>query len=90
MKELYRLGARRIGVFGIPPIGCLPSQRTLVGGAQRKCAENYNQVAQLFNTKLSAELNSLNNNLPYARMVYLDVYNRLMELIHSPRKYGMR
>lgn len=49
IKELYKLGARRIGVFGIPPIGCLPSQRTLQGGVQRQCAENYNELAQLFN-----------------------------------------
>lgn len=82
------MGARRIGVFGIPPIGCLPSQRTLQGGVQRQCAENYNELAQLFNVKLSDELNSLNNRLPDARMVYLDVYNSLMEVIHNPRKYG--
>ncbi|XP_017246350.1 GDSL esterase/lipase EXL3-like [Daucus carota subsp. sativus] len=87
-QELYKLGARRIGVFGIPPIGCLPSQRTLQGGVERNCADNYNELAQLFNAKLSVELNSLNNRLPQARMVYLDVYNSLMEVILNPKKYG--
>ncbi|KAL0347482.1 UNVERIFIED_CONTAM: GDSL esterase/lipase EXL3 [Sesamum calycinum] len=33
IQELYQLGARRLAVFGIPPIGCLPSQRTLAGGS---------------------------------------------------------
>ncbi|KAK7855914.1 gdsl esterase/lipase exl3 [Quercus suber] len=32
IKELYGLGARRIGVFSAPPLGCVPSQRFLVGG----------------------------------------------------------
>ncbi|KAI3464803.1 hypothetical protein Pfo_021466 [Paulownia fortunei] len=31
VQDLYGLGARRIGVSGLPPIGCLPSQRTLRG-----------------------------------------------------------
>ncbi|KAM3236915.1 GDSL esterase/lipase EXL1-like [Capsicum annuum] len=33
--DLYGLGAHRIGVLGIPPIGCMPSQRTLKGGEER-------------------------------------------------------
>ncbi|KAL2895406.1 GDSL esterase/lipase EXL3, partial [Bienertia sinuspersici] len=53
--ELYNLGARRIGVFSTPPIGCVPSQRTVGGGILRECAENYNQACQLFNSKLSFE-----------------------------------
>ncbi|KAH0990632.1 hypothetical protein GBA52_002115 [Prunus armeniaca] len=40
LKGLYALGARRIGVFGAPLIGCLPSQRTLGGGMpKRLCRE---------------------------------------------------
>lgn len=81
------MGARRIGVFGVPPIGCLPSQRTLTGGVQRNCVENYNQVAQMFNAKLKSEMNSL-NILPLARMVYIDVYNLPLDLIFNPKKYG--
>ncbi|KAL6995878.1 hypothetical protein U1Q18_006012 [Sarracenia purpurea var. burkii] len=68
VQDLYGLGARRIGVFSVPPIGCLPSQRTLAGGLHRNCAENYNKAASLFNTKLSAKLNSFNRYLPYARI----------------------
>ncbi|XP_077246652.1 GDSL esterase/lipase EXL3-like isoform X2 [Tasmannia lanceolata] len=30
-QELYRLGARKVGVTGLPPVGCVPSQRTLAG-----------------------------------------------------------
>ena len=88
MKDLYGLGARRIGVFGIPPIGCVPSQRTLVGGLQRNCVENYNEAAKLFNTKMALKLNSFNLNLPNARMVYIDTYNLPLDLIRNPNKYG--
>uniref|UniRef100_A0A5B7B2B9 GDSL esterase/lipase EXL3-like n=1 Tax=Davidia involucrata TaxID=16924 RepID=A0A5B7B2B9_DAVIN len=90
VQELYKLGARRIGVASVPPIGCLPSQRTLAGGPQRKCVEKYNEAAQLFNTKLSAELYSLNSNLPQAKMVNLDIFTPLLDLIRNPEKYGFK
>lgn len=88
LKDLYGLGARRIGVFGIPPIGCVPSQRTLGGGPQRDCVEKYNEAARLFNTKLSLRLNSFNCNLPLARIVYIDAYDLPLDLLRNPDKYG--
>jgi phospholipase/lecithinase/hemolysin len=66
----------------------VPSQRTLAGGLQRVCAEKYNIAAKLFNTKLSSQLNSLAENLPNSRVVYIDVYNPLLDLIQNPTKYG--
>ncbi|KAA8528769.1 hypothetical protein F0562_036124 [Nyssa sinensis] len=90
VQELYSLGARKIGVSSVPAIGCLPSQRTLAGGAQRKCAEKYNEAAQLFNTKLAAELYSLNTNLPHAKIVYMSIFNILLDLINNPEKYGFK
>ncbi|KAK3424933.1 hypothetical protein EUGRSUZ_F01671 [Eucalyptus grandis] len=88
LQGLYDLGARRIAVFGSPPIGCVPSQRTLAGGPLRGCAEQYNAAAQLFNTKLSSNLDSLNRKLPRSKMVYIDVYNPLLDLIQYPQKQG--
>lgn len=91
MKELYRLGARKIGVFGLPPLGCLPSQRTLKGGAERECVDLYNQVAVMFNHKLSAEINSINDqtSIGNGRATYIDIYTLPLDLIHNPHKYGM-
>lgn len=88
-QNLYDLGARRIGVFGVPPIGCLPSQRTLQGGTQRECAQKYNELAVLFNNKLSMEVNNLNLNLPSVKMVYIDGYYLPLDMIQNPTKYGM-
>jgi phospholipase/lecithinase/hemolysin len=87
-KELYELGARRIVVFSAPPVGCVPSQRTLAGGAERECAENFNEAAKLFNSKLSKKLDSLASSLPNSRLVYIDVYNLLLDIIQKPQKYG--
>ncbi|XP_070670284.1 GDSL esterase/lipase EXL3-like isoform X2 [Malus domestica] len=86
-KGLYALGARRIGVFSAPPIGCLPSQRTLGGGVERDCADKPNQAAMLFNSKLSAELDDLKNNLPNSMLIYVDIYNPLLDMIINPTNY---
>ena len=87
-KEIYALGARRIGVFGAPPIGCVPSQRTLGGGFLRECAEEYNEAAVLFNSKVYSKLRSLQPELPDSRLVYVDIYNPLLDLIVNHQKYG--
>ncbi|GMI96874.1 hypothetical protein like AT1G75900 [Hibiscus trionum] len=88
LKELYGLGARRIGVFSTPPIGCVPSQRTLAGGIERECAEDYNVAATLFNNKLISVLDSFRTSMPDGRFVYIDVYNPLLDLIENPQKSG--
>lgn len=87
-QKLYEMGARRIGVFSTPPIGCVPSQRTLAGGIERECAADYNVASRLFNKKLIAVLDSLQTSLPDGRFVYIDIYNPLLELIENPKKLG--
>ncbi|CAN1824645.1 GDSL esterase/lipase EXL3 [Linum perenne] len=87
--ELYSSGCRRIGVFGAPPLGCIPSSRTIAGGIERKCSEKYNKASELFNSKLSATLTTLNKNLGMdSRIVYLDVYNPLLDIINNYGSYG--
>ncbi|XP_061353765.1 GDSL esterase/lipase EXL3-like [Gastrolobium bilobum] len=90
LKEIYQLGARRIGVFSAPPIGCVPFQRTAAGGIERKCVAQYNDAIELFNSKLSNELDSLNQNFPNSRIVYIDVYNPLLDIIVNYQNYGYK
>ncbi|XP_073138038.1 GDSL esterase/lipase EXL3-like [Henckelia pumila] len=88
VQELYKLGARRFAVFGIPPIGCLPLQRTVTGGSLRSCSVSYNQAAQMVNSKLSPRLDALNQDLPQSRVVYIDIFNPLFDIIQHPLNYG--
>ncbi|KAM5578352.1 hypothetical protein ABKV19_008592 [Rosa sericea] len=87
-QELYALGARVIGVASMPPIGCVPAQRTLGGGIERACDETENQAAIIFNSKLSALIDSLNKRLPEAQLIYVDIYNPLLSIIQDPAQYG--
>lgn len=88
LKEIYGLGARRIGVFGAPPVGCLPFMRTLFGGIERNCLQEINLASKLFNAKLSTEMEYLRQNLPQGKVVYIDVYDPLLHIIENPTNYG--
>ncbi|RDX86234.1 GDSL esterase/lipase EXL3, partial [Mucuna pruriens] len=88
LQELYGLGARRIGVIGLPVLGCVPSQRTIQGGIQRACSDFENQAAMIFNNKLSSQMDALKKGFPEARLVYLDIYNPLLNMIQNPAKYA--
>ncbi|KAL8524163.1 hypothetical protein ACS0TY_013940 [Phlomoides rotata] len=90
VQDLYKLGARRILVLGLPALGCLPSQRTLRGGVERHCVEEFNEAAQLFNEKLKHELGSINVQSPEAVIAYGDVYNLPLDIFLNPVKYGFK
>ncbi|CAM8878317.1 unnamed protein product [Rhodiola kirilowii] len=89
LKNLYKLGARKIGVFNAPPLGCLPAQRTL-GGALvgRPCIELYNQAAQLYNSKLQKVIDAFNKRNTDALAHVIEIYNPFLDFIQSPTKYG--
>ncbi|CAN4123017.1 unnamed protein product [Withania somnifera] len=88
VKDLYNLGARRIWIFGLPPIGCLPSQRMRGGGPLQVCVDEYNQAAVTMNTKLASKIDSLSQNLPQSELLYINIYDPLLDLILNHDKYG--
>lgn len=88
LQGLHDLGARRIGIFSAPPIGCVPSQRTLQGSIQRDCSERENEVAIMFNSKLSSALDQLKAKFTNGKFVYIDIYNPLLDIIQNPHNYG--
>ncbi|XP_062087590.1 GDSL esterase/lipase APG-like [Humulus lupulus] len=87
-KGLYGLGARKIGVTSLPPLGCLPSARTLFGYHQSGCVAKPNTDAQAFNKKLNAAAASIQKQYPDLRLVIFDIYKPLYDVIKSPSKYG--
>ncbi|CAN1322983.1 GDSL esterase/lipase EXL3 [Linum perenne] len=54
----------------------------------QECAEDRNQAALLFNSKLQSKLSSLAPSMPNTNLVYIDVYTSLSDLINNPQKYG--
>lgn len=86
------MGAKRIGFVGLPPIGCCPSQRTLGGGPPQECEPLRNQASELFNSKITKEIDRLNaeRNVDGSKFAYFDVYYNLLDLIQQPGFYGFK
>ncbi|XP_010511053.1 PREDICTED: GDSL esterase/lipase At1g58725-like [Camelina sativa] len=88
VRELHKLGARKIGVFSAVPVGCVPLQTTVYGGLlTRGCNQPLNNMAKQFNSSLSPALDSLDKELDGV-ILYIDVYDTLFDMIQHPKKYG--
>ncbi|KAK1441038.1 hypothetical protein QVD17_06874 [Tagetes erecta] len=90
IQELHSLGARRVVVLSLPPIGCMPTSITFSGSQNRTCSILYNKAAELFNKKLSSELQSLRSRHPPVKVVFADIYNPLLHIVNNPQSYGFK
>ncbi|KAK3207040.1 hypothetical protein Dsin_021086 [Dipteronia sinensis] len=86
-KTLYKLGARRLVVVGVPPFGCMPLVKTLVN--QNTCVESYNKLAFSFNSKIKQKLTLMKTTIGL-KTAYLDCYYAIQDAVSHPLKYGLR
>jgi phospholipase/lecithinase/hemolysin len=82
------LGARKIVVINIGPIGCIPFERESDPMAGYECSVEPNEVAQMYNLKLKILVEELNNNLQGSRFVYGDVFRIVYDIIQNYSSYG--
>ncbi|KAK1424868.1 hypothetical protein QVD17_20208 [Tagetes erecta] len=73
LTTLYRLGARKIAVFGLGFIGCAPAEIAIFGTDGKSCVESINNVTKLFNDKLKPLVDDLNNGLSDARFTFINI-----------------
>ncbi|CAN6446748.1 unnamed protein product [Victoria cruziana] len=87
LKSLYSLGARKIVVVNVGPLGCMPSQiaRADTNG---QCVDRVNQEVMAFNTQLFELVKKINSTLPGSIFVHYNVYDVFMDIADNPSKYG--
>lgn len=88
ITDVYGLGARKIGVTSLPPLGCVPAAITLFGFHEPGCVSRLNTDAQAFNNKINSAAKSLQKKLPGLTIVVFDIYKPFYDLVKSPSKYG--
>ena len=96
-QGLYNLGARRVGVTSLPPLGCLPAAITLFGHGENVCVNLLNNDSQHYNNCLKATVNSLVKTLPGLKIIVFDIYRSLLlagllhiygQFIHQEHVFG--
>ncbi|CAA3028874.1 GDSL esterase lipase APG [Olea europaea subsp. europaea] len=90
ITNLYGLGARRIGVTSLPPLGCLPAARTLFGFHESGCVSRINTDAQAFNKKINSAATQLQKQLPGLKIAIFDIFKPLYDLIKNPSNNGFK
>ncbi|KAL3505621.1 hypothetical protein ACH5RR_031003 [Cinchona calisaya] len=88
LTRLYNMGARKIAVVNVGPIGCIPYQREINPSAGEDCVAFPNQLAQLFNIQLRSLVTELIANLKGSKFIYADVYRIVDDLIKNYISYG--
>ncbi|XP_076918437.1 GDSL esterase/lipase At4g16230-like [Bidens hawaiensis] len=90
LKRLYVMGARKIVVANVGPIGCIPNVRDTNSSLARtnECVGLANHLANIFNNQLKGLLQDLNNSLEGSTFVYADVNRIFEEILDNFKSYG--
>lgn len=87
LQELYTLGARKLALLDILPVGCIPSQRAIT--ANGDCDADGNAVARMFNALVRTELaRAVAASMPDLRYSIASLYNVLSDMIANPAVAG--
>ena len=67
---MYNYGARKIALFGLGALGCIPAVIDSSGGTT--CVDSVNAAVQIFNGRLKPLVDDLNSQLVGAKFIYLN------------------
>ncbi|KAM7529663.1 hypothetical protein LguiB_033073 [Lonicera macranthoides] len=88
-QRLYKLGARKVVVFDIGPIGCIPTiVRTMHN--EGKCVEEINHLAIIFNNQLKKLLINLTSSLKGSKFIIGHTFKIAYDAIVNPSSYGLK
>ncbi|XP_031385060.1 GDSL esterase/lipase At5g22810-like [Punica granatum] len=88
IQSIYSLGARKIGITSLPPLGCLPATITIFGEDSNECVPRLNRDAVSFNSKLNATAESLQKKLSGLKLLVFDIYQPLYDIVRKPSDKG--
>lgn len=83
---MHKVGAKRIGVVGVPPIGCMPIVMTFTGDGIH-CVDKMNKAVLSLNSKIQKQMEAIRTQLNM-KTIFVDVYNIIESAINNPKKYG--
>ncbi|CAN0871413.1 GDSL esterase/lipase 6 [Linum grandiflorum] len=88
VSQIYKLGARRIAVFSLGPVGCVPARVLLPDSPVDECDERINSMVRNYNSGLEALVKGIPLKFPGAVAVFGDVYGIVQRFRALPSRYG--
>uniref|UniRef100_A0A7N0VGQ9 GDSL esterase/lipase n=1 Tax=Kalanchoe fedtschenkoi TaxID=63787 RepID=A0A7N0VGQ9_KALFE len=86
--RLYEIGARKVIVFEIGPVGCIPSI-TRKHKHQGQCVEEFNKLVTYFNDLLPTMLKNLTSTLPGSTFIHGRAHWIGYDAVTKPQNYGL-
>lgn len=88
VDRIYKLGARRVALFSLGPVGCVPA-RVLLGGPANRCFGKMNKMVKDYNKGLEGLVNEV---IPLKYKGMIGVYGAMYDLVRlfqaMPTRYG--
>ncbi|GMJ00470.1 hypothetical protein like AT5G41890 [Hibiscus trionum] len=89
LERLHEMGARKLIVVGVGPLGCIPFVRAFNLLPSGKCSSAVNALIRAYNQRLKALLNRLNQEMgPDAIFVFANSYDVFMDILTKYRRFG--
>ncbi|CAL9768592.1 unnamed protein product [Musa acuminata subsp. burmannicoides] len=88
LEDLHDLGARKILVAGVPPLGCTPNQIGGSNDSRGECIRSSNTLAVQFNSQVKLLVHQLNTTLPGSSFLFWDTYSLIHNIIDNYLLYG--
>lgn len=82
------MGARKIVVANVGPIGCIPYLRDVNSSSGNECVALPNHLADLFNKPLKDLLQELNNSLEGSTFIYANLNRIVGDILHNFKSFG--
>ncbi|KAL3684564.1 hypothetical protein R1sor_002586 [Riccia sorocarpa] len=89
LSELYDMGARKIFVSNVGPLGCTPDQLAMHFSISGNCIAEVNDYVRIFNGHLKRKLNNLTVELPGSIFLYANAYDLVYDRAVNPPPYGL-
>lgn len=88
VDQIYKLGARKIALFSLGPVGCVPARALLPGAPVNKCYGKMNKMVKNFNMGLENLVKGIPTRYPGAVSAYGEVYKTVQLFRANPSLYG--
>ncbi|XP_047965059.1 GDSL esterase/lipase At1g29670-like [Salvia hispanica] len=89
LKSLYNYGARKIAVYGLAPLGCIPKNLYKIVSNGSICNNTINEIVQPFNNRLKPLIDSLNADLHGSHFTMIN-FTSLITQGHNSALLGIK
>ncbi|XAR72286.1 hypothetical protein NMG60_11018873 [Bertholletia excelsa] len=88
INQIHKLGGRRIAIFSLGPVGCVPARALLPDAPVDRCFGKMNKMVKSYNSGLESIVKNISSQYPRACGAYGAVYDIVQTFRSIPSRYG--